>query len=70
MFQAGVLLLQVRRLTDLVYFQASVLRLPPVKRLLTDPGPPDQLRHRHPNLSPLHNKAVVLTLAHDQGQQV
>jgi len=62
MLQAQILILQLCYLTDLVHFQASVLRLSMVKCLSADPGLPDYLRHRNAHLSLLqHSNHLLLT---------
>ncbi len=62
-----VFFLELFQLPNLVHFKPGVLLLPAIKSLLSDPHPPDQLRHRQPHLrllddgrNLLHRKPLAL----------
>src|SRR5665213_4518210 len=60
LLQSHVLLLQLSHLPYLVHFQASVLRLPSVERLLANPSLPYDLSNRNSNMRLLQHSNHLL----------
>jgi len=56
LLQPAGFVLELLELADLIDLQPAVMFFPALERLLADPHPPDQLRHRQPHLRLLHDR--------------